>query len=219
MTIKFNVPGKKRKELALTIAKWLGSEVKYQGAPTFAYEVDCFTIDKDGNLCGDNLIADEAVERLLEYLYDEGFESDISATEEPKESKLAISMPANKVALGTILQLLDAKGNLFKKALGVTELPIYNDEVKITFAWFPYTEDPEEVKAYDLFICKLCDFARNAKRVTATEKAVDNEKYAFRCFLLRLGFIGDEYKTARKILLRNLEGSSAFKSGNGKEDA
>ena len=167
MTIKFNVPGKKRKELALTIAKWLGSEVKYQGAPTFAYEVDCFTIDKDGNLCGDNLIADEAVERLLEYLYDEGFESDISATEEPKESKLAISMPANKVALGTILQLLDAKGNLFKKALGVTELPIYNDEVKITFAWFPYTEDPAEVKAYDLFISKLCGFARNAKTHSA----------------------------------------------------
>ncbi len=37
--------------------------------------------------------------------------------------------------------------------------------------------------------------SRNAKRVTATEKPVDNEKYAFRCFLLRLGFIGSEYKS------------------------
>jgi hypothetical protein len=55
--------------------------------------------------------------------------------------------------------------------------------------------------------------ARNAKRVTATEKEVDNEKYAFRCFLLRLGFIGAEYKTERKILLKNLTGSSAFKNG------
>ena len=45
------------------------------------------------------------------------------------------------------------------------------------------------------------------------EKAVDNEKYAFRCFLLRLGFIGADYKTDRKILLKNLEGSSAFKNG------
>ena len=34
--------------------------------------------------------------------------------------------------------------------------------------------------------------------VTATEKEVDNEKYAFRCFLLRLGFIGAEYKVERK---------------------
>ena len=57
------------------------------------------------------------------------------------------------------------------------------------------------------------------KRITATEKPVDNEKYAFRCFLLRLGFIGNEYKTQRKILLRNLTGSSAFRSGTTKEVA
>ncbi len=41
----------------------------------------------------------------------------------------------------------------------------------------------------------------------------DNDKYAFRCFLLRLGFIGDEYKAARKILLGNLTGNSAFRHG------
>ena len=56
--------------------------------------------------------------------------------------------------------------------------------------------------------------AKNSKRITATDKPTDNEKYAFRCFLLRLGFIGDEYKTARKILLRNLEGNGAFASGS-----
>jgi len=58
--------------------------------------------------------------------------------------------------------------------------------------------------------------AKTQKRVTAKEKDTDNDKYAFRCFLLRLGFIGDEYKAARKILLRNLSGSGAFKSGNPK---
>ena len=73
------------------------------------------------------------------------------------------------------------------------------------------------MKAYDTFICKLCEMARNQKRVNGTEKQVDNEKYAFRCFLLRLGFIGNEYKTERKILLKNLTGSSAFKSGAKKE--
>ena len=55
--------------------------------------------------------------------------------------------------------------------------------------------------------------ALNQKRITAKEKPVDNDKYAFRCFLLRLGFIGEDYKTERKILLRNLSGSLAFKSG------
>ena len=55
--------------------------------------------------------------------------------------------------------------------------------------------------------------AKNQKRVTAKDKDVDNDKYAFRCFLLRLGFIGAEYKADRKILLKNLTGSSAFKGG------
>lgn len=55
--------------------------------------------------------------------------------------------------------------------------------------------------------------ARNQKRVTAKEKETDNNKYAFRCFLLRLGFIGAEFKDERKILLRKLTGSSAFKNG------
>jgi hypothetical protein len=55
--------------------------------------------------------------------------------------------------------------------------------------------------------------ARNQKRVFAQVTETDNEKYAFRCFLLRLGFIGSEYKTVRKILLRNLTGDSAFRHG------
>ena len=90
-------------------------------------------------------------------------------------------------------------------------------EDKVSFPWFNGEAEPEEIKAYDTFICKLCELARTQKRVTATEKPTDNEKYAFRCFLLRLGFIGVEYKEARKILLRNLTGSSAFKSGQSKE--
>ena len=67
------------------------------------------------------------------------------------------------------------------------------------------------------FISALCEMAKTQKRITAKGKSVDNEKYAFRCFLLRLGFIGDEYKAERKILLRNLTGSSAFKSGTKEE--
>lgn len=61
--------------------------------------------------------------------------------------------------------------------------------------------------------------ARNQKRITAKEKPTDNDKYAFRCFLLRLGFIGTEFKDERKVLLRSLSGNSAFKSGARKEAA
>ncbi len=74
------------------------------------------------------------------------------------------------------------------------ELPIEVGETKVSFPWFAGTPTPEEVKAYDHFICALCEMARNQKRVTAKERDTGNNKYAFRCFLLRLGFIGPEYK-------------------------
>ena len=113
----------------------------------------------------------------------------------------------------TSRHFIAAKGGLIKKALGVDDLPLEITGTKVSFPWFPATPTPDEMNAYDTFICKLCKMARNQSRVNSSEKPVDNEKYAFRCFLLRLGFIGNEYKAARKILLENLSGSSAFKNG------
>ena len=120
-------------------------------------------------------------------------------------------------SLENLKALIAAKGNLIKKALGVNDLPLKVTDTKVSFPWFSAIPTPDEMNAYDTFICKLCELARNQKRVNATEKPTDNEKYAFRCFLLRLGFIGAEYKSARKILLRNLAGSSAFRSGQRSE--
>ena len=108
-------------------------------------------------------------------------------------------------------QLLDAKGNLIRKALGITDLRIEVLDDRVAFPWFSQV-DADSAAAYTHFISALCEMSKNAKRVTATEKPVDNEKYAFRCFLLRLGFIGAEYKMERKILLKNLSGNSAFKT-------
>ena len=107
--------------------------------------------------------------------------------------------------------LTTAKGSLIKKALGVADLPLEITDTKVSFPWFQATPTPDEMNAYDTLICKLCEMARNQKRVNATEKPTDNEKYAFRCFLLRLGFIGDDSKVARRILLQNLSGNSAFR--------
>lgn len=213
MNCKFNVPGKKRKELAQCIAQWLGCDVNYKGAPTFAYEVDYLTIDKNGVLSFDDRADSEVIERLFEHLYDEGFECE--AQEET--IGLTIKIPFEKVKCGNLIKLLEAKGDLIKKALGVDDIRIEMNEDSVGFPWFSELPSTEETKAYTDFICKLCEFTVKAKRVTATEKETENEKYAFRCFLLRLGFIGKEYKQTRKILLKNLSGSSAFKNG-GKTD-
>ena len=117
-----------------------------------------------------------------------------------------------------VLYQVDASSTNVNTTYGETKEGGVRYKTPVEFHCIYEIEEPE-LKAYDTFICKLCEMARNQKRVSAKEKEVDNEKYAFRCFLLRLGFIGAEFKTERKILLRNLAGSSAFKSGSGKEAA
>ena len=225
MTVTINATGAERKRLVKTISDWLGVPAKYCGAPTFNNEVDYFTIDRNGSLSFDDRADSEVIERLLEHIYDEGFDIDQSHTEETdtetdESCGVCISMPKRlftDCSLENLKALITAKGNLIKKALGVDALPLEITDTKVSFPWFAATPTPDEMNAYNTFICKLCEMARNQKRVNATEKQADNEKYAFRCFLLRLGFIGAEYKTARKILLRNLAGSSAFKSGQRSE--
>ena len=219
MTITINAQGAERKRLVKTIAEWLGEDVHYCGAPTFAYEIGRFTVKKDGSLSFSDLIDSEVVERLLEHIYDEGFDIDQSHIEEAVTG-VSIQMPLSEfteTALANLEAIVEAKGSLIKKALGTDDLTINRINGRLDFPWFPNYTSPEEVKAYMHFISALCEMAKTQKRITAKEKSVDNEKYAFRCFLLRLGFIGDEYKAERKILLRNLTGSSAFKSGTKEE--
>ena len=55
--------------------------------------------------------------------------------------------------------------------------------------------------------------AKTQKRVTAKEREIENDKFTMRVFLIRLGFIGEDYKTARKIFLQNLTGNSSWKNG------
>ena len=79
------------------------------------------------------------------------------------------------------------------------------------FRSFRGTIDAEHTEAYAALISLLCKAAIEKKRVTAKGKdGIANPKYAMRCFLLSLGFIGDAHKAARKILLKNLSGSSAY---------
>ena len=232
MTITIHAQGAERKRLVKTISEWLGEDAHYCGAPTFAYEIARFTVDKNGSLTCSDLVDNSVVERLLGHLYDESFDIDQRLPEEAPETEaetatttgdlngIMIQLPASQfteASLANLEALVAAKGNLIKKALGVDSLPIEKNDEYVSFHWFRPFADPKEMEAYTHFLIALCEMAKTQKRITAKEKEVDNEKYAFRCFLLRLGFIGDDYKYERKILLRNLEGSSAFKSGSKKE--
>lgn len=140
-------------------------------------------------------------------------------SESEKVDNLTISLPDDftEEEFGRLQNLVASKAGLIKKALGTDDLTITRDDGKISFPWF-HEADSAKLQAYSRLVTGLCQFAKNAKRVTAKEHEVPNEKYAFRCFLLRLGFIGKEYKDCRKILLEKLSGSAAFRDG-GKKDA
>lgn len=228
MVINYNVTGAERKRLVAALSNLTGVKAKYLGMPSMAYEVGDFTIDKNGNLELSDKVNSEEIERVAGHLASEGFiaEEEISATEgrqtaDSEEFGLTVSMPRSNFsegALENLQALVEAKGELIRHALDVEELPIEISEDEVSFPWFEELPTPEEIKAYTHFISALSEMAINQKRITVKEKEVENEKYAFRCFLLRLGFIGKDYKDERKILLRNLTGSSAFKGGAKNED-
>ena len=230
MRIEFNVTGAKRKELAASLSELMDMPAEYQYMPTCAYKISYFTVTKDGALEFDEQLTEEQLGKLMEFLSSRGFtaaemptavaESENEETAEETDSApqsenlgLTIGFPLDKVMVSNLTKLIEAKGGLIKKALGLEKLPIEVTEDKVNFPWWDtMPEDFEEITTYTNFLAALCRMSREQKRITAKEKAVDNEKYAFRCFLLRLGFIGAEYKKDRKILLKNLTGSSAFKA-------
>ena len=114
--------------------------------------------------------------------------------------------------LANLTNLVKAKEPLLRRSLGAEALPIKMTDNALQFPWFG-SIDAENVKAYTVFIERLCKTALQKTRVTAKERGVENEKFAMRVWLISLGMVGDDYKAARKILLRNLAGNSAFRNG------
>lgn len=224
MRVEFNRTGAERKALVTAISEILGTKAKYMGMPTTAYDFGGLIVDKTGALEFEENIFPKDINDLLQKLSDRGFIAEGNeVSEESKETPqsenvgLTVAIPIEKVGVGNLTNLLDAKGELIKKALGVDDIRIKIDEEKVSFPWFSELPDVDTAKTYTRFISKLCEMSKKQKRINNTENKVENEKYAFRCFLLRLGFIGDEYKADRKILLKNLSGSSAFKNVAKKE--
>lgn len=135
---------------------------------------------------------------------------------------LTVSIPRSSMTdeqLGNLKSMVKAKRNLIGKALGADSLEIVVDDDRISFPWFE-ADTENGMNVYFTFISALCETARKLHRVNSKEeRKVENEKYAFRCFLLRIGLIGEQYREVRKVLLKNLSGSSAFRAPKAKEAA
>lgn len=215
--IRFTLESKQRPKLAQEIGNILGTAPHYERVPSCAYDIAGYRLDKEGVLHIPEG-AEETAKDLIRQLRERGFQDDAEVTEEVpvQEDKLTIGIPRESLtdtALENLQKIIANRQTLFQRAFRMDSTEIEITEEKINFTWFPYTTDSDEMAAYTQFISRLCDMARDAKRVSSKPTETDNDKYAFRGFLLRLGFIGKEYKTARKILLRNLTGNSAFRCG------
>ena len=221
-----------RKAAAQRLAEIIGGTSRYTKVPRCAYEVGPYFIEKDGTIT----VPEDADLQPLKVLVAEGliepFETEdeapaqkaYTAATEPQEAAaeeetgddaegLTVSLPLdgfNPDSLDRLQKLVDSKARLIKKATDAACLTIRRTEDRVEFPWWDRMPEPEETQAYMGFIAALCAKAKEAKRVNAKEREVESEKFTFRVFLLSLGFIGNEYKAQRNLLMKRLDGSAAF---------
>jgi hypothetical protein len=247
-----------RKELAHKLAEHLETAPVYLAAPSFAYQVGDYTIDRHSNILDsqgqmvelDVLLADgkEGSEVEIKTEQKQGGEMAVGLRE-AGPINLEVGIPLEGYdgrSLRNFMHIIYSKQPLIKKALGFEEDLVSKEVIKaldvkpmvtlehfqralegvscpgidfdfeketITFKLGPNGDDPDKVKAATQLLGLANLSARRLKRNAAAKVTpTDNEKYTFRTWLVRLGMIGDEYKTARNVLLKNLSGNSAFRT-------
>ena len=195
-----------------TVSEIIGIPAEYQFMPTCAYKIgDFYTVTKEGNLEISDSADSKETEHLMEELKKRGY--DVPDTTEPESTKLTVQMPADfftEHTLSNLRQICENKATLFKAAFQTDSLDIIPSDEKVEFPWFKVEQDGD-ADACCTFISMLCEFAKNQGRINRKPDTSDNPKYTMRCFLIRLGMVGAEFKTARKVILRNLTGNSAFR--------
>ncbi len=211
-----------RKELVEILGKHLGIKPKYLGVPSFNYRVGEFIVDREGkilNKAGDELKLEEILN---------------SAQEEITTVEIAIPLEGhNENTLKTLINMIYSKQSLIKQSFqldknlveketieklnaaeNIEEFKdnLISQNIKIDAENIIFTINTDLVRAATLFFGLLNEKSKELKYASSKPTETDNEKYAFRTWLMRLGMIGDEYKEARKELLENLSGNSAFRN-------
>lgn len=232
-----------RKELVNTLAKHLEVVPVYLAAPTFAYQVRDYVVDRHSNILDwrgqvvelDELLANAKEESELETNREESFALEVGLPLEGYEgqslrnlihiiySKQPLIKKAFELATDLVSEEVISALNQqptttlehFQKALEGKSCPGIDFDFNkgaITFRLGQSGDDPEKVEAATQLLGLVSLNARQLQQnAVAKVTATDNEKYTFRTWLLRLGMIGEKYKTARRVLLRNLSGNSAFR--------
>ena len=167
---------------------------------------------------------DTAAVAKTEKLSEENEKTAVTATQPDRKAtvenngidRFSISMSRDffdERTLNKLDRTIENKGELFKMAFKTDDLSYKVTDDRVIFDWFPFSGESGEGLAYSSFIDLLTKSLKEQKRVNASKAQTENPKFAMRVYLIKLGMVGDEYKQTRKILLRHLAGSSAFRKG------
>jgi hypothetical protein len=120
----------------------------------------------------------------------------------------------NAVPIDTLEEFAEVVNNGIDQGtiVGDSNLDFDLAEQTVSFSFLNSTLEYEEVLAFATFCEKLSKQAKQQKFSSTKQKEAVNDKYAMRCFLLKLGFIGEAFKTERKIILQRLDGNAAFRT-------
>lgn len=224
-----------RKEIVKALGEYFGVKPKYLGVPSFAYEIGDFTIDREGRILyesGDEVELEDILnptEEIKERLEEEATEEEMFI----EEVNILISLEGHNLnTLKNLVNMIFSKQDLINKVFELDEDLISEREItklnasetledftenlkteyiKIKGDNISFTLETDIARSASLFFGLLNEKAKELKYASSKQIITDNAKYAFRTWIMRLGMIGTDYKEARKELLQNLNGNSAFR--------
>ena len=132
------------------------------------------------------------------------------------DNRLTISIPRKSIsdlALQRLMQLLENKEPLFKRALKADDLPVVIEDDTISFPWFTLRGEKGEKAAYGQFVEALCQMAKEQTRILAKPYVEGNDRFAMRIFMVRMGMKGPQYALIRKLMMGHLTGNSGWRFG------
>lgn len=225
-----------RKVIVKTVEEILGIKAKYMGPPSFAYRIGDFIISREGNIDTEN---EQAGKELNTQLANRGIgdgEPDVmnisiplNGMEAGKAENLVNMIHGRQYLLNRAIgkevffipdeavQKIGAEDNLTLEGImqileraGIRGFEIDPEAETVAFTGLPLTS--ETTGAYTVLFAAMVKSAGEQKKVSPKEVIVENEKYYFRAWLVRIGLGGKEMKEERKVLLAKLKGHTAFRT-------
>jgi len=136
-----------------------------------------------------------------------------------KPTNLVLSFPRETIDDATLYKIkimVTNREQLLKHALGAESLKIETTKDKISFPWFNAPGNSELAKIYMDFVTAIINRAKQKTHIIPRDnsKPYENEKFAFRIFMIDLGLKGPRYAELRHELMKNLSGNSSFRYGD-----